>query len=764
MSLDRISLLRNVGQFDNVSPDSKLNFTPFSLVYAENGRGKTTLAAILRSLTSGKASLIVDRQRLGAQAAPHIVITHQGNKLVFQNGSWNAAGPDIAIFDDFFVSENVCSGVELETAHRQNLHELILGAQGVALNDTLQRRIERIENHNTDLRAKGEAIPASARGNLPPNAFCALRADPDIDTKLLDAEHSLAAAKAAAAIRQRDGFEALALPDFDIAAINYVLGQTLADLEAKAVELVRKHFELIGDGGEEWVSDGVKRIKGISGEGKPEKCPFCSQDLEGSALINHYRAYFSQAYDELKKTIRDECVGINRVHGGDIPAAFERAIRKAVQTREFWKDFMEVPDIDVDTAAISREWTEARDAILEYLREKAASPLEATTLSQVALDAVAAYNRRRAEIEALSAQLLERNDQIDLVKEQAAAADVATLSTDLNRFKAIKKRFEPDNIKLCDEYMAEKTAKLATETQRDQAREALNNYRQNIFPAYEAAINDYLRRFNAGFRLGAVTSANTRAGSSANYNVVINQQSVNPVAENGPSFRNMLSAGDRNTLALAFFFASLEQDPNLAQKIVVIDDPMTSLDEHRSLTTVQEMRRLFTRVQQMIVLSHSKAFLCALWEGADRNSRTAMRFVRDGAGSTLAEWDVNADSITEHDRRHAMVGRYLQAADPAIERTVAAALRPILEAFIRIACPEDFPPGSMLGLFIAECRQKIGSNNEILDQANTDELRALLDYGNRFHHDTNPAWETAAINDQELSNFAIRTLKFTSIR
>ena len=42
------------------------------------------------------------------------------------------------------------------------------------------------------------------------------------------------------------------------------------------------------------------------------------------------------------------------------------------------------------------------------------------------------------------------------------------------------------------------------------------------------------------------------------------------------------------------------------------------------------------------------------------------------------------------------------------------------------------------------------------------ELRALLDYANRFHHDTNPAWETAVINDQELLGFATRTLAFSS--
>jgi hypothetical protein len=39
--------------------------------------------------------------------------------------------------------------------------------------------------------------------------------------------------------------------------------------------------------------------------------------------------------------------------------------------------------------------------------------------------------------------------------------------------------------------------------------------------------------------------------------------------------------------------------------------------------------------------------------------------------------------------------------------------------------------------------------------------RDLLDYANRFHHDTNPAWETETINDRQLIHFCERTLKFT---
>lgn len=182
--IERIQLLRNIGQFDNVSTPPQTALTPFSLIYGENGRGKTTIAAILRSLATNNPGLLTDRHRLGAQHPPHVVITHAGGQCVFQNGAWTQPLPQVAIFDDAFVSANVCSGIELQTAHRQNLHELILGAQGVALNDTLQGHVTRIEEHNTRLRELADAIPANARGPYKVDIYCSLEQDPAIDAKI----------------------------------------------------------------------------------------------------------------------------------------------------------------------------------------------------------------------------------------------------------------------------------------------------------------------------------------------------------------------------------------------------------------------------------------------------------------------------------------------------------------------------------------------------------------------------------------------------
>ncbi len=43
--------------------------------------------------------------------------------------------------------------------------------------------------------------------------------------------------------------------------------------------------------------------------------------------------------------------GINTTHGEDVPAAFERSVRVAVQSRTLRSQFTDVPELNIDTAA-----------------------------------------------------------------------------------------------------------------------------------------------------------------------------------------------------------------------------------------------------------------------------------------------------------------------------------------------------------------------------------------------------------------------------
>ena len=249
--VERLTLLRNIGQFDSIAPGAQLPFSKLTLIYAENGRGKTTLSAVLRSLATDDATLVNERRRLGAAHPPHVIVhVADGANHTFINGAWSAPMPTIAVFDDAFVAANVCSGLEIAAEHRQNLHELILGAQGVALNAALNYHVEAIEQHNRQLREKGNAILAAARGNLTVDQFCDLPALDDVVERVQDAERRLAAAQSAAAIQREPVFTALHLPPFDVGAINALLRRSLTDLDAAAAQQVQAHIARLGSRGD----------------------------------------------------------------------------------------------------------------------------------------------------------------------------------------------------------------------------------------------------------------------------------------------------------------------------------------------------------------------------------------------------------------------------------------------------------------------------------------------------------------------------------
>src|SRR3546814_3297499 len=72
---------------------------------------------------------------------------------------------------------------------------------------------------NAELRVRGAAIPAEARGTIAVDAFCDLAPRDDIDAAIETAERNLAAAGQQDAVREARLFEPLTLPGLDVDAL-----------------------------------------------------------------------------------------------------------------------------------------------------------------------------------------------------------------------------------------------------------------------------------------------------------------------------------------------------------------------------------------------------------------------------------------------------------------------------------------------------------------------------------------------------------------
>ncbi len=694
----------------------------------------------------------------------NVVIECDGatSPAVFQNGAWDRIYPNIRIFDDCFVHENVHSGLDVTPGHRQNLHELIIGRQGVELARRVEGLTAEIARLQSELRNKANAITSDIRGSFSVDDFCAVSPIEKIDEAIEQTQQRIVALQQGEKVKITQQFAPFELPIVNLDTIRTILDRTLSDIDSEANEAVQIHLQSLGEQAETWVAQGMEFLGNRNQTN--QSCPFCNQSLSELRLVEHYRAYFSETYAQHKTTIISQMQNLNRVLGEDAFVRFNSLVTQQIERHGFWSQLISLAPFELDMEVMTTAWQNLRSQLSRLLQQKMDSPLDEVNLDEDATGTFEDYEALRDASRILSRALLQANEMITKLKEEAASGSLTAVSNDMQRLRAIKARFTGDVISLCNAYLEIKVQKEQAEAQKAQAREALDDHRQTMFPRYQGAINEYLRKFNAGFRIVEVQAVNPRGAPSSTYQIEIDNSPVQLTQQNpeDPAFKNTLSSGDRNTLALAFYFASLDQELTLDSIVAIIDDPVSSLDDGRTLTTAQETRALARRVDQVIVLSHSRRLLCTIWQYSNRQNCSALSIVPSLDGSTIERWNVREEAITEYDRQHELLRRYLAGTEREI-RQVAQGLRHVLEGYLRVVCTEYFLPGMLIGQLITRARELAREDTQILSGSAINELDKIAEYVNKFHHETNPSWDVEInnINEQELKGFVERVLAFT---
>ena len=240
--LTKLEYVQNIGRFETVKHDPKLTFKKLGLVFSENGQGKTTFCAIMRSLTTGDPRPILERHRLSAKTQSKVALEANGSKAAFDGDAWTSKGPEVLIFDDHFVETNIYSGLNVTPGNRQNLHELVIGEEGVKFNRKVQDLTKSIADLQKTLREKEHAISANILRGLPIDDFCSLPLPDDLGKQLSDAKKRVLLIREAEGIKKTGAFEALGLPGLGIKSIEETLQAALPELESAALDAVTEHF------------------------------------------------------------------------------------------------------------------------------------------------------------------------------------------------------------------------------------------------------------------------------------------------------------------------------------------------------------------------------------------------------------------------------------------------------------------------------------------------------------------------------------------
>jgi wobble nucleotide-excising tRNase len=686
------------------------------------------------------------------------VIALTSGQVLFQKGAWTPPSLNIhfRIFDAHYIAENIYSGDAIGSDQRRNLCRVILGQQGVALANRYDEIDKEIGELNSAIRAARGIITSHAAA-LQLEKFIALDSDPDIDAKIEAKTIEVQGLKETDQLKTRASLTVLEMPPLP-SHLEGVLSRTLEDVSRDAERVVRVHIEShnMAAHGEEWITTGLSHVAG-------DACPFCGQSLRDLNLLTAYRAFFNESYRQLQSELTRYRANAARLFSDERIELLRTHTAGNITSVDLWGRYVAISKPDsLDLGRLTSVMTTFRSEMLAALDRKLASPLDAIEL----LDSyTVARDRYAALVQAIgiyNQQVAMANSAIEFFRAKADPARTQTAERELAALRVRKKRFEPAVQAACEKFKSASAAKAKAEEEKRKIRDQLDSYSEAVLARYRNSINTYLKRFTAGFHIDRVKVEYSGRVPNSTFCIVINDTMIDAGSEDTPldqpCFRNTLSAGDRSTLALAFFLAQLKEDPDRSHCIVVFDDPFSSQDQFRRTCTIGEIQRCGDHVTQVVVMSHDRHFLKAIWDlplpGSDRK---ALWLMPSGKSDTvIGEWDIGGDTESEDaaDRR-VLLAFYHQpgSGDP---RDVIKKLRPVAETHMSRLAPDQLASVKGLGNMI----QRIRTDQRPISLI--DSLHDLTDintYTRRYMHGENQNAALEPVSRSELQGFVGKLLE-----
>lgn len=602
-------VIRNVGVLRAFDAGTSPELSQLSLFYGRNGRGKSTLTAVLRAARNGSSNAVLARRSLGNNAAaPHITLVSENGKCLFKDGAWQHDRAPIEVFDAEFIADNVYAGEMTTLEHDRGLFAIIVGEEGVRLNRLLERFKEYSKKAKTELNNAEEALAEDKPSDLSHEEFFALAENPAYEQRLEKAEKELRAVRESdkiAALKGLEKVEAPALPK----KLETVLCGTVPDIDTAARDKLAEHFKHFGLGkrGEAWIDFGVEHMK--DGE-----CPFCARpDADQLGMVTLYGQIFGEEYQAHLGTISTSLEELDEALGEEARTELVTAIGDNLKASEEWAKYgkfeTELPPSDT----LAADLREAEEAAKRLLDQKRATPLEAVVEGAELRRARDAIARAKETLTSYNKAVEAWNEETKAVQSRSTGSTDDAMLAVKNAKRRIARTEDIGVQRRIEAYLKASRRDKRAKKMRQVAQQRLKDENEAAADHYHERVNHYLGRFGVSARITRPKSSMAGNAGSADYSLVIRGEEIarqrGRVAGAIPHFRNTLSSGDKTTLALAFFLAKLDHDGDLNKKVAVFDDPLASHDSHRRGKTVEAVKELTGRCLQLILLSHDEYFL-----------------------------------------------------------------------------------------------------------------------------------------------------------
>ncbi len=707
--IKQIKQIKGIGKFKDFTPDPPIELAGLNIVYGENGKGKSTLGAIFRSISNNNLDELNRRTTIGSDKKSIVICRDDGSKIAYSSPGqrWSQRIDNLLVFDEVFVHENVFIGPLVDKDQRRNLNAVILGNRARKLSDEYQELTAATKARNGKIRSTQQIIeskikrPTSSSGTpIEFDAFLDLRTDPDIEIKREQQKRDVEQLRSVSEVLSLSEFARAEVPEFPINELETLLKRSIEDVEVNAEARVQEHLRKYSDDSlENWIEQGTGFPRDTN-----DDCPYCGQPLTTSSLIAHYRAYFSKEYKRLKTDISEFAIAWRQFDPAMDRA--NKAIAGNVRLSEIWRtqglEGLADPLVDFDEVRVAL--TNVQEQVNTLLVQKTNRPLDQIGLSAEFYDAHVTWIQVFERVSEYNRLHNENNEIIRKHKEKLGAGNLEDAESKLLELDNTIIRYSDEVSSLYEKYSQLKTEQQNDNQRKDDIQARIVQEVTNTYNRYGLGVNKFLGRLNADFKLKNLKQRRDGTNRQAIFDIELMGADIpvraDETAKGGQSYKTALSEGDRRTLALALFLAMHDRNTSMGNVIIVFDDPVTSMDDNRSLATVELILEVCEKpCQQVIVLSHRKRFLRNFWKKYTRrqakygNIQLLEVCPKEGNAELSVirpDWDIKRATESDFDRDIRYIVQFINSSPNKDKGNAAIKLRRVLESHYKSLYQDEF--------------------------------------------------------------------------
>lgn len=756
--------IKNVGKFLSYN-HSGGEIKKLALYYGENGTGKSTIVNILRALSQKNDDLIKGRKTLGETGSQYVGILTDNGVKSFKDNKWDGNYRDIEIFDTTFIRENVYTSYYVDIDHKRKLQELIIGASGVKIANEITEIDSESREISTKLKELESLIRNKTKGDIDIQKFIDTKNIENVDKKIEAAKKSENAKEHEKTIRFTQGLKELVIPIFDKEEFKILMKKTYIGVSEEASKEVNNHIrEKLDDNGKEWIEKGIKYIK-------DDNCPFCTQNITRIKLVEYYKEIYSEAFlksiNETRTGISNFLEFLRKVKVND----FKLEMKNNEGLVTIWNEYLEDK---ISLAHISKIKFEEIFNVFSFeieklTKEKLSDINKEIIVTKEIENKINDYNELCKNFLDYNQSVTKNNVRIEELRTKVSENKINIGVMNINYYENIKIRYSEEMIKLIDEYNTKTQKKIELNNKKTQKKDEITELNSKLLCKFKDTINLILEQCGADFTVEETETSYIGGKASIKYKLKINKIAFDigdeKTTDSKVSFKNTLSEGDKSCLAFAFFVAQLLESTDLNQKIIVIDDPISSLDYHRKEATINLINRILSKCKQLFLFTHDPEFSAIFWEKTMEKQKESYIIRKTGLYSSMEIFDMGVFGQGDYFHNYMVLFSYLND-NKGDKINVAKTIRPILESNLRFRFPASFNSyhgNKWLGDFLKMINESDSDKDYYVLKKNYEELSEINDYSKKFHHDTggqSPPIDLTKINESELKTFVKRTLDF----